>query len=195
MLEFLSLPGMFAIYGVVIGSLMSGGVAIFHGFLNRQRAAKFLAVVIVIALDRYVANCASALVNTPLDFDHERDPDDQFNMPDRLVLPEEPDWTSIPADLAHKILELPQRDAQAHEAVGTIWHLADGSAARSTRDDEFTRLAIEASEIARDLRTRYGLPARPHADWDPVSEIKQFRTKYLSDRDSASAAIDFPVQP
>ena len=186
--ELLFNEGMFAIYGVVVGVVLTWLGEFVRQRRTIKRRANYLAIRAVIALDAYVGKCAAALASDPPFPDPNSNPDDNFELPEKFQIPDDVDWTSVSPAVAQRILEIPQRDAEAREAVSFIWQVADGGAARDTRDEQFLEIAHDAGHIAAELRRCYSLVKAPPTEWDPVKviqDLKKKRTKIPAARTDA----------
>lgn len=169
----------FAIGGVFLGGRLGWiGKYIRHRYTASQRA-KYLAVRVIIALDRYVEKCAASLTEHDPDFPDDRNPDLNWNLPEKPTLPTDVDWTTLPVDLTYRVLEIPQRDAEAREAVIYAVDVADGDAGKNTMDEYFEKIALDAAACAIQLRSNYGLPQREYGDWNPEKIIKSYRKARL----------------
>ncbi len=164
--------------GVVGGCIGAGLTWIAQASITRnerKRRALYLSIRSVIALDAFVSSCASAMTSDP-EPEPGQDPDNYFDLPDQPMLPDDVDWTSISHDIAYRTLIIPQRDAEAKEAVKCICGVADGLAAKETRDEYYIPLGLEAANIAGELRTKFSLTGRETGRWDPVAELKKLET-------------------
>ncbi|WP_374765255.1 hypothetical protein [Yunchengibacter salinarum] len=185
MSDFFANEGMFAIFGVVVGVVLTWLGEFIRQRCATKRRANYLAIRAVIALDAYVGTCAAELESDSPFSDHNNNPDDNFDLPGKFQIPDDVDWTSVSPAVAQRILEIPQRDAEARAAVSFIWRMADGGAACHTRDEHFLEIAHDAAQIADDLRSCYSLVKAPPTEWDPITvlhDLKRNNTEIPSAR-------------
>lgn len=175
-LDFFLKDGMFALYGVIVGALLTWLGEYFRQGFDRERRAQYLAVRVVIALDTFLQSCAVKLTYNPELPDY-ADPDAQWYMPDVFQVPADLDWTSISPDLAYRILQIPNDDQTIREQIDAVYEMVDGYVARDVWQANYVSLALRVSNIANELRKKYKLSARPHTEWDPVEEIKGLNAK------------------
>ena len=171
--------GLYAIVGVLIGGVLGwAGEYIRYRYTTRQRAT-YAAIRSVIALDRYVSKCALSLTESDPDYPDDQDPDDNWNLPEKVVIPEDVDWSSLSSDLAYRILVIPQRDAEAREGVNFTYGVAGGAAAKQILDEYFEEIGLDAAKCAVKLRKNFRLREHRYDKWNPVEVIRAYRKKRL----------------
>lgn len=185
--------GMFAIYGVIVGAVLTWLGEYVRQATRQNKQAKYLSIRTTIALDAYIRDCASALTWEDPFPDPNENPDNSFKTPEKFQIPDDVDWTSILVSSARKILEIPQRHAEAEDAVRVVYDLADGVQAQSVRDERFLAIALDAIAVAGDLRNRYNLPKKPVGDWDPETIIADLHTKWSASRERGQCAVESEV--
>jgi hypothetical protein len=161
--------------GVVIGGALTWGVEWFRLHKERSTKATYAAIRSVLALDSYINGCAISLSDTCKEafWPKDRDPTENFTLPEKFIIPQDVDWASLPSSLSYRILSIPQRDEEARAAVSYTGGVAGGDAARSTRDERFLPLALEATETAVLLRKDFKLKEPERREWDPVAIIQE----------------------
>lgn len=174
--------GVFAIAGVILGGLLGWVGEYIRWNLSRRHRAHYLAVRIVISLDRFVGRCATAAF---MDYDDR----EVFSAarPEKLVLPEDVDWQSVTPEIAYRILELPQKEKEANEKGIFYWDATgEADVAHSAEIEGYVKVGLDAAEIAAQLRKKYRLPDRPKGDWDPVVKLQE-RWKAIEKREARIA--------
>ncbi|MEM1149939.1 MAG: hypothetical protein AAGI03_05195 [Pseudomonadota bacterium] len=172
------------LFGVVVGAAVTIGADWLRGRSEKGERAKYLAIRTVITLDRYVSDCASVIEPEPVPpLEHEP----LVELPPKLTLPDDVDWTSIPPDLCYRILSLPSREKSAADAVSFMGGPGGGDPA-DARDEHFTDLGLLAHAIAQDLRAAFGLEAPRRNEWDPAESLRA-RKSERERRDNAKEAI------
>lgn len=125
--------------------------------LRRQHAALALAV----ALERFALGCAhgvEASRQSVQEAVHSVNLDRlEADVPD-LVLPEQPDWQCLPAELVARALKLPLEIRYARESVGIQWRYDDPVVATEAAIVLIGRLGWDAWNTAIALRQEEGLP-------------------------------------
>ena len=166
-----------ALYGVVVGALMSWVLTEVARRRETKRRAKYLAFRAVISLDGFVESCAGALTEEPHPTD-DVDPDTFAPLPVAFAVPEGVDWTAIEDDVAYAMLTLPERDRAARlQLEGLYQH---DTSIRALRDRLFTRLALDAAQLADRLRARYSVPPRIEQMYDTSQILREWAEKELS---------------
>jgi hypothetical protein len=183
MSNFFANEGMFAIYGVIVGVCLTWIGEAIKQRNSIARRANYAAIRAVIALDAYVGHCAYALNWEDPEPPVDRDPDEFYKMPDKFQMPDDVDWTSVPPELAQRVLEIPHRDSEARQSI-TFYarDLGERSFARDERDKEFLEIAHDAIEIATELRRRYSV-AETTRRWNAnqiLDDLRKEREKRLA---------------
>jgi len=102
------------ILAVVVGGVIATLVPWLRESINqrqiRQKDAQYLAVRVVVVLDKFVEECARAVADNGLSFG-QRDQDGclspQVPVPKQVLLPDDVNWRSIDHDLAYDLLSIP----------------------------------------------------------------------------------------
>ncbi|MFN8693563.1 MAG: hypothetical protein ACK5XX_04065 [Holosporales bacterium] len=163
----------------VLGAIISGGAVITVPFWEKSRSAHFLAVRVIICLEDYARECASAM---RLQDEHELDEDPYMYpiIPKEISFPTDVDWRSIDHELAFKILSLPNAARIARSQVMNIY--VGEPYLECCR--EFSKLGIQADDIAVELRKKYKLPNKEIASedsWNPRQSLETMYKKYHTD--------------
>lgn len=171
--------GAFALYGAAVGAVLGFGLSGLEGAIRRRREkcarARYLAIRVVIAIDRFVGSCADALRAEVHPLDYDTDPETHAPMPEQYREPEGVDWSSIDNLLAFQVLSLPARDHQARLQIRDLYQYQSG--VRPLRDDLFARLALDANSLAERLRSDYGVPQRADGETVTLTWLKSFAEK------------------
>ena len=177
------LPAVIGLFGVLIGSLLTIYKEFIFDRRNTAKDAKYLAVKVVGALDRFVFACAEVAADDGLN-QGQRNADVYLSVQVMTpeFLPEElkVEWRSISSDLMYEILDLP------YKAEITKF-IIDGAAENSIAPDyedffeerrlQYANIGLLAAEIANKLRAEALLPNRSISYWDPVESMHQCREK------------------
>ena len=166
-----------ALAGVVLGAALSWMATAVQGARARRRAAGYISRRLVIALDELVVGSAR-VVNDSRDIgDDTYDYEYHWHLPERLALPTDGDWTSLDPTEADGAMRLAVRVELALQDIRVAAHY-DSDAAGEAVDDHFSRIGLDADELATLLRSRYRIAARQLiGEWDPVSELEAARGK------------------
>lgn len=170
--------------GVIVGAVMIAAKDIWLEWRKKEESARFLAIRVVSAFDRFVRGCADVVDDDgllcgqpdPDGLRQKRVPEPRFDVQDFDV-----NWKSIPAPVMYDILSFPNLvEAARHRIVGAFEH-GDGPPdyqdGFQERQYEFAELGLRASEIADCLRESYGVPRIEHGDWDPVVNLKEAKQR------------------
>lgn len=161
--------GVFAIVGVILGGLFGWVGEYIRWNLSRRDRAHYLAVRIVISLDRFVDRCATAA-----SINYEDREVFSAARPEKLVLPDDVDWQSVTPEIAYRILELPQKEKEANEKGIFYWDATgEADVAQSAEIEGYVKVGLDAAKIATQLRKRYRLPERPQKDWEPTVKLQE----------------------
>lgn len=170
--------------GVIVGAVMTATKDIWLEWRKKEQDAKFLAIRVVSAFDRFVRECTEVVGDDGLlcgqpDRDGLRKiraPEPRFDVQDFDV-----NWKSIPSQLMYEILSFPDLvDAARHQVEGAFEY-GDGPPdyqdGFEERQYQYADLGVKASDIADCLRDVYGAPRVEHGDWDPVANLKEAKQR------------------
>jgi hypothetical protein len=150
--------GAFALYGAAVGAVLGAGLTWIEGGLRRRRErsarARYLAVRVLIAMDRFLADTAEALRAEPHPLD-DVDPETFAPLPEAYREPQGVDWSSIDDSMAYELLSLPERDREARVRIGDLYQY--DTSVRHLRDELFSRLALDVDDLAERVRREYGI--------------------------------------
>ena len=151
--------GIASLIGVVVGALAANGAKFVEHYVQRKRAAQYLAVRVITALDHFMAGCVLVAQDRG-----QISPDGLYVVPG-AILPTieldslDVDWKSIEPGLAYAVLALPNQVAAA------VRDIADAFDPRNvppddydTRQFQFARLGIVANGVIGLLAQVGGLP-------------------------------------
>lgn len=175
-------PGM-AFVGVIVGAATAIAKDVYLQCWKDKGALKYLVVMVVFALDKYVNDAAAVVMD-----DGEPDLDDQYHS--RSPVAELPtfkpedikvEWTVLSPELTYRVFNL---GPQTAHAVGAIDYEAEQASAPNypevfeERQVQFAELGLAAAELADDLRRLVNLPGyKLSGNWNPVAVMQTRRTE------------------
>jgi hypothetical protein len=181
---------------VVVGGVLAAAGAMvqqwWSTFRDRKDHAYYLAVRVVVALDRYIDGCTTVA----LDDGEEPGPyppeeiKPRTSEPD-LSLPDDVDWRSIPLKLAYEIISLPGYVERAKAAIDAVFEGGGGNEFQymEERQRRCMEIALRAADLTNTLRDTYRIPQRVNVGWDPVFHLRKMKDKFAElDRKRSSGA-------
>lgn len=174
--------GMIALAGAVVGAFIAGLIPWAQSFVARRserlQAARYLAIRVVCALDRYVEDAVGIVFDDGLSCG-QRDKDGclspQKTLPKPIAYPDDVDWRSIDHGLMYDLLSLPNQGEAANNAIAAAGDLAgppDYEEYFEQRHSEYASLGLKAGDLARKLRAAYSIPDAPNSQWDPTERLE-----------------------
>lgn len=158
-----------AIMGFVGGVL----VTLAKDYTSNRKRAKYLAVRIVISLDKFIDECVDLAEHADYS---------QFRRPETPKIdnyPEDLDFKSIDSSTAYKILNLSQQISDIKRSVE--WKFEDEGGNEDARDEAFdleqrlfSCLALEVKDLVDGLRKKYDIPQiESNSNYDSWKKIKE----------------------
>lgn len=166
-----------ALVGVVLGAGLSWLIGLDQTRRARRQAAGYLSRRIVFALDELILGIARVIDKAPDQYDDGQDYEYRWRTPERLVLPADGDWASLHTGDSEATMRLAVRVELAMEEVRVAAHF-DSDMAYEVYDELFSRIGLDANELAGSLRRKYRI-AGPESigDWNPVDQLRTVRSK------------------
>lgn len=169
------LPAVFGLVGVVLGSGLATLKDWWFSRRSDKRDERYLAVLVVGQLDRYVFACSEVVMDDGL---CQGQPDEQGYRRSQVKPPKfspealAVEWRSISTELMYEILDLPYKA----ELAGHIIEDASKNSFPPDLEDyfeerqlQYANLGLLAAAISAKLRTEAKLPERSVAHWDPIA--------------------------
>ncbi len=192
-------PALIGLCGVIVGASITWIKDSITQCKTRNRAARYLAIRVVILLDRYVEDCSVVACDPGEEVPYDGKPGSELmTQPRESILPfpnwpADIDWKSIDDKLAYRLLSLHGDHEAATEAVNGAWEHAgppDNAEVFRTQTETFGTLGVKAYDLTCELRRIYKLPSAQYRDWwDPVEKIKEAQRR-LSQRRAIEAEFD-----
>lgn len=162
------------VVGIVAGASMVWLKEWFTSRWHQKKQARYLAVRMVCILDDFVDGCVEVVKDKGV---YTRDQNGQETLglgvkePDLPTFPETLDWRSIDHKLAYRILSLPISVKAAGDATSFAFSEIAGppdyEEGFEMRQEQFAKLGLKVTSIARDLRRKYDIPENEERYWDP----------------------------
>ncbi|MES2918983.1 MAG: hypothetical protein V4729_10255 [Pseudomonadota bacterium] len=184
----------YGLIGVVLGVFLTIVKEWWFQSRKNKKEAEFLAIQIACMLDRFVAGCVAVAGDDGLCHGQ---PDENGYSSIQVDTPKfEPDiakveWKSLPASLMHKALSFPNKIEVANNRISAAFEYAatppDYAEGFEERQLRYAELGIEASGIAKSLRSHIGLPTNAEEEWDPLHHLTKMKA-YLLELQAAREA-------
>lgn len=152
--------GIASLIGVVVGVIAANGAKFVEHYVQRRRAAQYLAVRVITTLDHFMAGCVLVAQ------DRGQITSDGLHVEPSAALPKlefdglDVDWKAIEPHLAYSVLGLPNEVAAAERAVAENFDPRNvPSDDYDVRQFQFARLGIVAHDVICRLTRVAGLPA------------------------------------
>jgi hypothetical protein len=163
-----------------LGALIALGGTWFFSSRDTERAARYLAIRVVTILDKFIEDCVAVVKDDGLCYG-QRTQDGclspQVKSPGAPAFPDDVDWKSIDHDLMYKILSFPSDVEAGDNAIAFIWDVVatppDYDEGFGERAYQYAQFGLKAYELAKNLRSKYGIPTKDYAEWNPVSELQK----------------------
>jgi hypothetical protein len=163
----------------------------------RQRHARYLAIRVVIALDKYVENCADVATDDGLS-QGQRNADgyleEQVALPPAPTFPQDLDWKSIDHELAYRLLSLSNEAETANRMIGFASENSfppDFEEVFEERQYQYAKLGLATFALTQELREKYDIHPQKLGEWNPVEHLTKAKDQveeYRRDRAQRLAA-------
>lgn len=173
---------LFGLIGVAVGAFLGIFRDLLSDWRTRRRNARYLAIRIVCVLDKYVEDCAE--VSTDDGLCHgQRDENGylqaQVPYPAPPSFPQDLDWRSIEHNLMYRLLSIPNEAEAANSKIDFVEQQIafppDFEEFFEERQDQYSKLGLNAYALTEELRQQYGIPARQLEVWDPSEHLRKAR--------------------
>jgi hypothetical protein len=140
--------GIASLIGVGMGVIAANGAKVVEHYVQRRRAAEYLAVRVITVLDHFIAGCV------PVTEDHGKVMPDGYHLEPEATLPKlefdnlNVDWKSIKPDLAYAVLALPNHVAAGVQSINANYDPTNvPSHDFEGRQFQFARLGLLANGV------------------------------------------------
>lgn len=174
----------------LVGAIVGSGIVVVREWLassaDSRKHAKYLAVRVVITLDRFVDQCAVVSLDDGYLEGNRDEATATTEAPSPISFPEDVDWRSIDHQLAYDLLSLDNKLHDAQQAINAAADYAsppDYDAYYEMRRYRYALLGLEAARLARILRDTHDLPRRAFGEWNPESKLEETRKEIEAERE------------
>ena len=178
----------------LVGAIVGSGIVVVRewlsGKVDSRKRAKYLAVRVVITLDRFVDQCAVVSLDDGYLEGNREEATATTDAPSPISFPEDVDWRSIDHKLAYDLLSLDNKLHDARQAINAAADFAsppDYDLYFETRRYQYALLGLEAAGLARKLRDTHDLPRRTFGEWNPESRLEEARKEIEAERERDKA--------
>jgi hypothetical protein len=168
--------------GVVVGATITGLREWFAERRLREVSGAYAAARLACALDRFFDKACEVVRDDGLSmgqYNLEGYRESQVESPTFDPEALDVDWKVLPAALQYRVLSFPNDIVYADKSIGASLDFGDGPPdfedGFQTRRFEYAGLAIQALELAGELRANYGLQKRQIPDWNSVDFLNKNR--------------------
>ncbi|MFB2533063.1 hypothetical protein ACEYYA_12915 [Paracoccus sp. p3-h83] len=178
----------------LVGAIVGSGIVVLRewlaGKVDGRKRARYLAIRVVITLDRFVDECAIVSLDNGHLEGFREEATATTKDPSPIDFPEDVDWRSIDHQMAYDLLSL---DNKLHDARQAINAAADFSSPPDydeyfeTRRYRYALLGLEAARLARILRDTHDLPRRTFGEWNPEIKLQENRKEIEAERERHKA--------
>lgn len=188
---------LFGLIGVIIGAFLTLLRDNWSERRSRERHARYLAIRVVIALDRYVESCADVATDDGLSQGQPNTDgylEEQVALPSAPTFPEDLDWKSIDHGLAYRLLSLSNEAAAANRTISFASENAfppDFEEFFEERQYQYAKLGLAAFALTQALREKYDIHPQKLGGWNPVEHLTKAKDQveeYRRDRAQRLAA-------
>lgn len=179
---------------VVVGAILGSGIVVMRewlaGKVDSRKRAKYLAIRVVITLDRFVDQCAIVSLDDGHLEGFREEATATTKDPSPIDFPEDVDWRSIDHQMAYDLLSLDNKLHDARQAINAAADFAsppDYDLYFETRRYRYALLGLEAARLARILRDTHDLPRRAFGEWNPESKLEETRKEIEAEREKDKA--------
>ncbi|MGX1307077.1 hypothetical protein AB7M35_001797 [Amorphus suaedae] len=169
--------------GVVVGSVIAISKDVWTSWLQRRREGSYSAIRLICILEDYASDCLDVVYDDGTAqgrpagcTEHgEEYHEEQVSTPQPPAFPDDIAWRSLPEELMHRTLALPNKAKSTDRHISACSEHADPPDYDDffkPRREGYARLGLDALELANDLRRNFGISAKSHtplnSDWDPI---------------------------
>ena len=176
------------LFGVIVGSAITIAKDSWASWRTRRRDGSYSAIRLIGMLEEYADGCIDVMYDDGTaegrparqTSDGQEYCEAQATVPDPLMYPDDIVWKSLPETLMHRVIALPNkaRSTNRHIQAASEWAgPPDYEQFFRPRQIGYAQLGLDALEIARDLRTHFGISADSrdslNPDWNPMDALRE----------------------
>lgn len=187
--------GIFSLAGVILGAGLYWAIDACRERGARERRAKYLAVRLASALDRYVGRCGNTAFDTGAPGpDEGPNTTPLYDLPSPPNYPDDVDWSCIEQDLMERIvlflsraedLNREVRDKETFES-----YVLDYDVMLEDRQHRYAAIGLDAADLAKELRERFDIIAPTSSDRSVAERLEEVKGKIERRRREAEAKRD-----
>ena len=170
---------LYGLIGLFFGWLLTLAREMFAEKRALKREAEYLAIRVVCALDSFLENCASVVLDNGVP-----DEDGYYRIRVTAEAPQiefsDVNWKALPADLMYTILSFPNLIAEINNYVASSFDHASPPEFEESfelRQREYAQLGLKVSALSDELRVRFRIPHREMSNWDIVGYLRERNDK------------------
>lgn len=176
--------------GVLVGAAIVTIKESVRDSLAKKKAAEYLAIRIVTAMDSYVEGCATVASDDGLDMG-QTDPQGYYRIqttePEFKVHLIDGDWKTLDTSLMYEILSFPNAIRAAEHCVSSLDAVPPYDDLIEERRFQYAALGLKAASLTDKVRKEYAIPERGYEGWNPVVHLQDM--KALLEERRAKAAV------
>ena len=179
-----------ALVGAIVGSCIVVLREWLSSKVDSRKRGKYLAIRVVITLDRFVDQCAIVSLDDGHLEGFREEATATTEDPSPIDFPEDVDWRSIDHQMAYDLLSLDNKLYDARQAINAAADYAsapDYDEYYETRRYRYALLGLEAARLARILRDTHDLPRRTFGEWNPEIKLEETREEIEAERERSKA--------
>jgi hypothetical protein len=169
-------PSLISAASVLLGVIVGSGIPWIKEKLSERKHACYLAIRVVIILDKFVEACVHVAHDDGLcqgQRNSDGDLEAQVDAPDSPSFPADVDWRTIKHELTYRVLSLPKALELTKQVISHNGDFCDtGDEYFEERAYQYALLGLVAAELTRELRNAYSVPDGDFSHWDPVKNLR-----------------------
>ena len=167
-------PSLISAASGLLGVFVGTAVPWLKEIFSERKHAHYLAIRVVLVLDKFVEGCVDVAYDDGLD-DKDRDLRYRVKEPNYPSFPEDIDWRSVKHDLMYRALSIP-RDLEIAKGYISASDDINNWEGIEERQYQYISLGLAAAKLARDLRKTYGIPDQDQRNL--VNELQEMKKDF-----------------
>lgn len=164
------------IIGVILGAFLTLVREYWIDYRARKRKAVYLAIRVTCMLEEFLIDCANVSADHG-EYDQNGCLYPKVSCPQLSFSSLDVDWQSLPSNLMYEILNFPfSIEVSEKHIANVIDYIAnppDYDEFFKARQYEYSNLGLKAYDLAKELRSKYGLPSKEFAYWNPIEQMQR----------------------